>query len=198
MKTVRMIAIATTVLMMSEAGLYAQPSKPPEIELGMAAPARTFDRRHEDRMMPPPFSPCGRMNDPKDMLGCFSGMPDSDSMRRAGATEQQIGILEEFMFEQCMKCIDLRAAAEKAEMTMERLLKTTDPDEKAVMQAADALNQARGQVFKESVMCRIKVKQVLGDKLMHKLIEQRPPAGPEQCRDERGLEHPAQDKEGRK
>jgi len=119
------------------------------------------------------------------MMGCvglhggLAGTPDPDSLRKAGATEQQIQALEEFMFEHRMKLIDLRAASEKADLTMDRLLRAAHSDEKALMQAVDTLNQVRGALFKVDVESRLKVKQVLGDQILRKLREQGPINRPE-------------------
>jgi Spy/CpxP family protein refolding chaperone len=103
-------------------------------------------------------------------------MPDADNLRKAGATEQQVQAFEEFMFDQQAKHIDLRAAAEKAELALNRLMKASNPDEKAVMQAVDARNQAQGELFKADVAARLKVKQILGEGILRKLQEQGMPA----------------------
>lgn len=108
------------------------------------------------------------------MHGCPPGVPNPGWMRRAGASERQIQALEEYMFEQQMKLIDLWAASEKAEMTMERLRRASDVDEKALLQAVDALNQTRGVMFRTEVESWIKVKQVLGEEILRKLREQGP------------------------
>ena len=102
-------------------------------------------------------------------------MPDREQLKKAGATEAQIQALSEAGFSQREKQIDLRARAEKAALALERLLSSTNVDEKAVMAAADAQSQAQGELFKLELAAQLQRKQILGDELMRKLHEMRPP-----------------------
>ncbi len=65
--------------------------------------------------------------------------------------------------------IDLHAAAEKAELELERLMTSTNAEEKAVLAAADALSQTRGDLFKLELATELKRRQILGDDLLRKL-----------------------------
>ncbi len=106
------------------------------------------------------------------------GVPfNPERLKQAGATEQQIKALSDFQFEQQNKRIDLQAAAEKAELALEQLMKDAGTDEKAALKAADALTQARGELFKLGVSSRIKARQIIGEELLKKLRDQKPPEG---------------------
>lgn len=107
-----------------------------------------------------------------------SGMPDREVLKKAGATEAQVQALTDADFNLRDKQIDLRAKAEKAELALERQMASTNVDEKAVMAAADAMSQARGDLFKLELAMELKRKQILGDELMRKLHEMRPPERP--------------------
>jgi len=106
------------------------------------------------------------------------GVPfNPERLKQAGATEQQIKALSDFQFEQQNKRIDLQAAAEKAELALDQLMKDAGADEKAALKAADALTQARGELFKLGVSSRIKARQIIGEEVLKKLHEQKPPEG---------------------
>ena len=99
-----------------------------------------------------------------------------EMLKRAGATDAQIQALADADYALQVKQIDLRAAAEKAQLALERLMTSTNVDEKAVMAAADTLNQAHGELFKLELAMELKRKQILGDELMKKLQHvMRPP-----------------------
>jgi hypothetical protein len=196
MKAGLLVGMIATVLMASSMAVHAQHGGPPELNRGgvpdggWGVPQQEMAPHFGPGAMKAGGPPRERMDGCAIMRGCPPGIPDPDSMRKAGASEQQIVALEEFMFEQRMKLIDLRAASEKAEMTMERLLRASNTDEKALMQAVDALNQARGALFKTDVESRMKVKQVLGEELLRKLREQGPPNRPERRGEGGGVDRP--------
>ena len=102
---------------------------------------------------------------------------DAERLKKAGAAEAQIQALEDFEFEQAGKRIDLAAAAQKAELTLNHLMKAKTTDEKAVMQAVDVVSQTRGDLFKLELTYRLKEKQVLGEEILKKLHEMGPPQG---------------------
>ncbi|MDD4018847.1 MAG: hypothetical protein PHV28_12995 [Kiritimatiellae bacterium] len=101
-----------------------------------------------------------------------------ERLKQAGATEQQVKALSDFQFAQQNKRIDLQAAAEKAELALEQLMREAGADEAAALKAADALTQARGELFKLGISTRIKTRQILGEEVLKKLRDQRPP---EEC-----------------
>lgn len=103
------------------------------------------------------------------------GAEPRDQLKRAGATDAQIATLTEFDFAQQEKRIDLRAKAEKAELALHRQMQAATADEKSVLDAVDALNQANGEMRKLDVMSMLKHKQVLGEDVLRKLHEMTPP-----------------------
>ena len=103
------------------------------------------------------------------------GAPNGEMLKQAGATDAQIQALTEAEYALRLKQIDLRAAVEKADLALERLMTGTNAEEKAVLAAADALSQARGELFKQEVAGKLKQKQILGDELLRKLHDVRPP-----------------------
>lgn len=113
-------------------------------------------------------------------------------LKRAGATDAQIEKLTDLDFDVQEKQIDLRAKAEKAELSLRRLMQAPTADEKAVLEAADAINQARGELFKLELTTQLKRKQVLGDEVMRKLRPMPPPEN--EMRDRREPERGTDDR----
>ena len=113
-------------------------------------------------------------------------LPPAEQLAKAGATEDQINVLMDFQYEQDMKRIDLHAAVDKAQSTLDHLLHAATANEKAVMEAVDTLNRARGEMFKSEIAGILKMNQILGEDTLRKLREQAPPRGPENNRCGRG------------
>lgn len=101
--------------------------------------------------------------------------PASEQLERAGATEKQIGALMQFEYERQLKRIDLRANVEKAELALNYSMRSSSVDEKALLKAVDTLNQARGELFKQEIASELQVRNILGDEVLSKMREQRPP-----------------------
>jgi|GEM_PF-2498031 len=179
MKTGQVLGTVVAVLLVGGVALYAQRGGSPDMKPGGAPDMQNG----ASQPMPPPGMPDMRAGGPADgrMVGhggphgCRAMMPDPAGMLKAGASEQQVQALDEFAFEQQVKRIDLNAAAEKADLTVEHLMRASSLDEKAVGQAVDTLTQARGELFKLDIASRIKVRQVLGEDILRKLREQCPP-----------------------
>ena len=179
MKARRIVGALLAILLLGSVAVYAQRGEPPATKPGGAADVR--NATPPDRVPPAPSDmrpgglPPERMAGPPGPQESLPLMPDPESLRRAGATEQQVQTLEDFMFDQQVKRIDLRAAAEKAKLALERLLRASAPDEKAVMAAVDAVNQAHGEMLKQDITAALKVRQVLGEDITRKLQPQRRP-----------------------
>ncbi len=108
------------------------------------------------------------------------GMPPSPEMlKQAGAKEEQLQALSTFQFEQQMKRIDLKAAAEKAELALGQQMKGATVDEKAALKAADALTQAQAELFKLEIASQIKTRQILGEEVLKKMHEMASVRGPD-------------------
>ena len=100
-------------------------------------------------------------------------------LKEAGATDQQLAALKAFANEQQLKQVDLRAAAEKAELTLKQLMDSETTDEKAALKAADTLSQARAELFKLEISSKLKMREILGAEIQKKLHEMGPPEGME-------------------
>lgn len=98
-------------------------------------------------------------------------------LKEAGATEQQLAALKTFANEQQLKQIDLKAAAEKAELALSQLMDGETVDEKAALKAVDTLSQARAEIFKLEVSSKLKMREILGAEVQKKLREMGPPEG---------------------
>ena len=173
MKTRQIVGTVMVVLLASGMASYAQRWGPPDMQAGGRPDTQSRGRPDMGPGAPQPE----RMMGPGGQRGGPPAMPDAAGVRKAGASDQQAQAFTEAMFEQQAKHIDLQAAADKANLTLDHLLKAPSADEKAVMQAVDALNQARGELFKLDVAAKLKIKQILGDEVLRKLHEQGPPEG---------------------
>ena len=105
------------------------------------------------------------------------GLPGPQRLKEAGATEQQLEALKKFEDEQQLKRIDQKAAAEKAEVAFQQLMRSETVDEAAVLKAADALSQARAEAFKADIASQLKVRAILGADVLKKMREMGPPEG---------------------
>ena len=103
--------------------------------------------------------------------GGHGPLPDPERAKQAGASDQQLEALKTLAFDQQTKRIDLRAAVEKAELALDHLMKGEAVDEKAALKAADALSQARGELFKLEVSEQVKVREILGAEVLKKMHE---------------------------
>jgi hypothetical protein len=159
----------------------ARPGQPPDMRPGGAPEMRPGGapdmRPGGDAGMRPAAPPRERMEGRPGLRGGGAMMPDAEHAKEAGASEQQIQALTEASFDLQAKRIDLQAASEKANLALERLMMATSVDEKAILKAVDAANEARSELFKLDVTARMKVKQILGDGILRKLREQVRPEG---------------------
>jgi hypothetical protein len=97
-----------------------------------------------------------------------------EQLAKTGATEEQINALMKLKKEQQLKRIDLKANVEKAELALDYSKKSNSVDEKALLSAVDALNQARGELLKLDVASEFQTRKILGDEIFAKVREQRP------------------------
>jgi hypothetical protein len=101
-------------------------------------------------------------------------MPDRAQLEAAGVDAKQILALTTLRYDAGIRRVDLQAAVEKAEMTLERLMTAETVDPADVMNAVTTLNQARGEVFKVDIETQLKVREILGNAILQKLREQGP------------------------
>jgi Spy/CpxP family protein refolding chaperone len=105
------------------------------------------------------------------------GFHNPERLKEAGATDKQLEALKAFANEQQLKRIDLQAAAEKAELALDQLMDSETADSAAALKAADALSQARAELFKLEIGSKLKIRELLGADVLKKLREMGPPAG---------------------
>lgn len=122
--------------------------------------------------------------------GGLREMMNPRRLKAAGATDEQLAALKKFADEQRFKRIDLKAAAEKAELTLEMQLSGDTVDEKIALQAADALSQARDALFKQEVSARLKAREILGADVVKKMREMGDPENAGRQRVGRGAAGP--------
>lgn len=163
MKTVSLSGLMLAALLAGSASLQAAPGNFP-----------AFPPMDMPMIQPGPPPPQGPM------------MPDVQRLEKAGATEEQIQAYSDFWYEQQVKRISLRAASETADIELDHLLQTSPTDDAAIQEAIDAVNEARGALFKLDILSRITTKQILGEKTVRALCEQNrppcnPPQGPRAC-----------------
>ena len=156
MKTFSLSGIILAVMLAGSSSLQAEPTPPSPMEHGMMIPPG-----------PPPGRPCI--------------MFELERIEKAGATKDQIKAFSDFWYEQQIQQIGLRAAAETADIELDHLMQTSPTDETAIQEAIDAVNEARGALFKLDILSKITTKQILGEKIARALCEQnRPPYKPSQ------------------
>jgi hypothetical protein len=101
-------------------------------------------------------------------------MPDRAQLEASGVDAKQILALTTLRYDAGIRRVDLQAAVEKAEMTLEHQMTAETVDTAEVMKAVTALNQARGEVFKVDIENQLKIREILGNAVMRKLQEQGP------------------------
>jgi len=95
-----------------------------------------------------------------------------EQMRAAGVTEKQIKAISEALFEYHFSRIELQGAADKAQLTLIRLMAQAVPDRDSVTQTIGTLNQARGELVKLDVLIKVRMREILGEGLVGRLREQ--------------------------
>lgn len=98
-------------------------------------------------------------------------------LKEAGATDQQLEALKALANEQQVKRIDLQAAVDKADLTLNQLLDSDKPDADAALKAVDTLSQARAELSKLEIGTRLKMRETLGPDVQKKLRELGPREG---------------------
>jgi hypothetical protein len=97
-----------------------------------------------------------------------------DRLRELGVTDEQIGEFKKLEHGAALERVDLRAEIEKAEVVLRYAMQATDVEEAEVIKAVDALNDARGKMFKQDTLFRLKVRSTLGDDVLKQLRPRRP------------------------
>jgi Spy/CpxP family protein refolding chaperone len=87
----------------------------------------------------------------------------------AGATEEQLEKLHEMMLRRHLGAIDLKAAIEKAELTLHHMVLTGEPEERELLAAIDAVTNARGALAKHVASGLVEARTILGPEVWEKV-----------------------------
>jgi hypothetical protein len=116
---------------------------------------------------------------------------DPEALKAAGATDEQLQTFRKFMQEQRLKQVDMRAAVEKAELTLQILESDEKSKEDDLLKATEKVSLAKADMLKQETLMKIKVKEIFGEEVVKKVFEanqkkqsQRPqqPQGPDEQR----------------
>lgn len=106
---------------------------------------------------------------------------DAQMVERLGLNADQRRRLEDLEQQHRLRRIDLNAAAQKAQVTLEPLLNSDQPDEGKILAQVDRVTQAQGELRKDDVQMQLGVRRILTAEQWRKVREEesRPrPQGP--------------------
>ncbi len=101
--------------------------------------------------------------------------PTPESLKEAGATDEQLAQLKKVKEEQQLKQVDLKAAAEKAQIQLKQLIDSDKPDQDAIFAAVDKVSATKAALMKNGIGAKLKAREILGDELTKKFRELEPP-----------------------
>lgn len=111
--------------------------------------------------------------------GPLDGLRDPQVAERLGISTDQRKKIEAAVQEHRLKQIDLRAALEKAQVTMQPLMNADSPDEGKVLSQIDRVHQAQAELQKDEVRLQLEIRRVLSaDQWKRLQQERRGPQGP--------------------
>jgi hypothetical protein len=96
---------------------------------------------------------------------------DPEALKAAGATDEQLQTFRKFMQEQRLKQVDMRAAVEKAELTLQILESDEKSKEDDLLKATEKVSQAKAEMLKQETLMKIKVKEIFGEAVIKKVFE---------------------------
>lgn len=112
--------------------------------------------------------------------GPLAGLANDPQLaERLGINADQQKKIQASMQEHRLKQIDLRAALEKAQITMQPLMNADQPDEKQILSQIDKVHQAQAELQKDEVRLQLDVRKILTADQWKKLQDERrgPPQG---------------------
>jgi len=95
--------------------------------------------------------------------------PSPESLKEAGATDEQIEKIKKVQEENKLKQVDLKAAVEKAQLELKQLMTSEKPDKDAIFAAVDKAAAARTALMKNGISARLQAREILGDEIAKKL-----------------------------
>ena len=102
---------------------------------------------------------------------------NSELMQKLGVSDAQVQKIEKIFQEHRLQLIDLHAALEKQEATLEPLIEADQPDEAQVVTQIDKVAQARANLEKSNAQMLLAIRRVLTAEQWKKLRAQ-PGIGP--------------------
>jgi Spy/CpxP family protein refolding chaperone len=144
------------------------------VAVGVAQPQPPRGRGKQGPGMPGP-----QMQGPMMQPGPLDGLRDPQVAERLGISADQRKKIETSMQEHRLKQIDLRAALEKAQVTMQPLMNADQPDEKQILSQIDRVHQTQAELQKDEVRLQLDVRKILTADQWKKLQDERrgPPQG---------------------
>jgi len=91
----------------------------------------------------------------------FGGCNMMDCAKELGLTDAQMGKIKDLNFAHRNAMIDLEAQFEKAQLQVRHQMKSDSPDKAAILQAAKAVNVAKGQIAEARINHMFELKAVL-------------------------------------
>jgi Spy/CpxP family protein refolding chaperone len=86
---------------------------------------------------------------------------DSETVKKLGLSEAQLGQIEQAFLAHRLRLVDLRADLEKQELNLQPLLDVDQPDEAKVTAQIDLITAARGRLEKENASMLLAIRRVL-------------------------------------
>jgi Spy/CpxP family protein refolding chaperone len=86
---------------------------------------------------------------------------DSELMQKIGVSDEQVQRIEKIFQDHRLDLIDLHAALEKQEVTLEPLIEAAQPDESQVVDQIDKVAQARANLEKSNARMLLAIRRVL-------------------------------------
>ena len=124
---------------------------------------------------PPNPAPNARFNpQPDPMGGQWWRGPEAE---RVGVTPDQRKKLDDLWQQHRLKRVDLDAALQKAQLTLEPLWQADSPDESKILAQIDRVTQAQAELRKDEARMQLGVRQILSADQWRKLQEARPGPG---------------------
>ncbi len=128
------------------------------------------------QMGPPP----DHMMGPRENVMHFGPGPmgrwwkNADVVKKLGLTDDQVQRIEKIFQEHRLRLVDLRANLEKAELGLEPLIQSDNPDENAVMAQIDKVTSQRAELEKANAHMLFAIRRVLSAEQWKELQSMKP------------------------
>jgi Spy/CpxP family protein refolding chaperone len=119
----------------------------------------------------PPPDGRGQMSGPRGGRSRPMGRwwKNADVVQKLGLTDEQVQRIEKIFQDHRLRLIDVRANLERAEVTLQPMIESDNPDEAAVMKQIDKVAAQRAELEKANAQMLFAVRRVLGPEQWKKL-----------------------------